>query len=144
VAIASIFSATKVTSRRNHIDKAGNILARPVRLGRNFGFCDSELRVIEQKVREQKAVFIGNWNEYSAALHDVESQDVQVTETALRVTLRDGRVIGAPLDWFPHEARAEDRRTWEPSAARHGIRSPLIDEDLSAEGLLCASISFAE
>lgn len=64
--------------------------------------------------------------------------DVRVTETALVVTLRDGRQVAAPLNWFPRLAQAEPsaRAKWEPSAAGHGIHWPLIDEDLSIEGLL--------
>lgn len=50
-----------------HIDKGGNSVKfwfGPVRLGRNFGFADNELRVIAQKVREQETVFVEKWNEY--------------------------------------------------------------------------------
>ena len=52
--------------------------------------------------------------------------------------LRDGRVISAPLEWFPRLAKAseEERRNWEPSAAGLGIHWPLADEDLSVDGLL--------
>jgi hypothetical protein len=61
-----------------------------------------------------------------------------VSETSLTVTLRDGRIIAAPLDWFPKlkNATPQDRAAWETSAAGHGIHWPLIDEDLSIEGLL--------
>ncbi|HWA89300.1 MAG TPA: DUF2442 domain-containing protein [Rhizomicrobium sp.] len=64
--------------------------------------------------------------------------DVRVSATTLTVRLRDGREIGAPLDWFPklRQAAAEDRDVWEPSAAGHGIHWPRIDEDLSIDGLL--------
>ncbi|MBV9991792.1 MAG: DUF2442 domain-containing protein [Alphaproteobacteria bacterium] len=62
--------------------------------------------------------------------------DVRIS--ALTVLLRDGRKIGAPLDWFPRlkAAPMEARAAWEPAAAGHGIHWPLIDEDLSIDGLL--------
>jgi Protein of unknown function (DUF2442) len=65
--------------------------------------------------------------------------DVRVTAAALIVKLRDGREIKTPLTWFPRllSATAEQRAVWEPSAAGHGIHWPLIDEDLSVDGLLC-------
>lgn len=74
----------------------------------------------------------------SAIAHDARVSDVQVEGDALIVVLRDGRKISAPLAWFPRlqYARPEDRAVWEPSAAGHGIHWPLIDEDLSVEGLL--------
>lgn len=76
----------------------------------------------------------------SAVLHDPRVVDVQVSDTDLTVVLRDGRKISAPLEWFPRLASAspEKRNVWEPAAAGHGIHWPLIDEDLSVEGLLRA------
>jgi hypothetical protein len=64
--------------------------------------------------------------------------DMRVTDAVLIVALRDGREIRTPLAWFPRlaSASANERATWEPSAAGHGIHWPLIDEDLSIEGLL--------
>ncbi|MEI9888707.1 MAG: DUF2442 domain-containing protein [Rhizomicrobium sp.] len=74
----------------------------------------------------------------SASVTDPRVQDVQVTDDALLVVLRDGRKVSAPLAWFPklQAASAEHRRIWETSAAGHGIHWPRIDEDLSVEGLL--------
>ncbi|MEJ0042011.1 MAG: DUF2442 domain-containing protein [Rhizomicrobium sp.] len=65
-------------------------------------------------------------------------KDVQVTDDALVVLLRDGRKVSAPLAWFPRlmTAPADQRNVWELSAAGHGIHWPAIDEDLSVEGLL--------
>jgi hypothetical protein len=76
----------------------------------------------------------------SAPIVDPRVADVEVSDTALTVLLRDGRRISAPLAWFPRLATAapEDRAVWEPSAAGHGIHWPRIDEDLSVEGLLRA------
>ena len=77
----------------------------------------------------------------SATIRDPRVADVEVSDTALTVVLRDGRRISAPLDWFPRlaSARPDQRSVWEPAAAGHGIHWPLIDEDLSVEGLLRAN-----
>ncbi len=58
----------------------------------------------------------------------------------LLVSLRDGRTISAPLTWFPRlaSAKAAEREAWEPAAAGLGIHWPLLDEDISVEGLLRA------
>jgi hypothetical protein len=74
----------------------------------------------------------------SAVKVDPRVQSVSVSDDQLVVGLRDGRSISAPLSWFPRLAKAEAkaRQVWEPSAAGLGIHWPLIDEDLSIEGLL--------
>ena len=74
----------------------------------------------------------------SAVKIDARVADVVVSDDRLDVRLRDGRVISAPLAWFPRlaQAPAEQRQVWESSAAGLGIHWPLIDEDLSVEGLL--------
>jgi hypothetical protein len=74
----------------------------------------------------------------SAVKRDPRVANVEVSDTTLSVMLRDGRKISAPLSWFPRLASAshEDRAVWEPSAAGHGIHWPLLDEDLSVDGLL--------
>jgi len=74
----------------------------------------------------------------SAIKMDLRVAQVDFPAGRLEVTLRDGRVISAPLEWFPRLANAseEDRRAWETSAAGLGIHWPLADEDLSVEGLL--------
>jgi hypothetical protein len=76
----------------------------------------------------------------SAVEIDPRVVSVTVTDDRLEVGLRDGRRISAPLTWFPKLAGAStvDRQTWEPCAAGLGIHWPLIDEDLSIEGLLRA------
>ena len=74
----------------------------------------------------------------SAIEIDPRVQTVAVSDDRLEVGLRDGRTISAPLSWFPRlaAAKAKDRQVWEPSAAGLGIHWPLVDEDLSVEGLL--------
>lgn len=56
----------------------------------------------------------------------------------MSVRLSDGRIITVPLKWYPRLANAKPsaRRVWEPCGAGAGIHWPLIDEDLSIQGLL--------
>lgn len=56
----------------------------------------------------------------------------------LIVDLMDGRMIAAPLRWYPRllNATPQQRQNWRISGAGYGIHWPEIDEDLSAEGLL--------
>ena len=63
---------------------------------------------------------------------------VQFSEDAVSVELADGRIISAPLAWYPRllNASEADRNAWELAAGGYGIHWPTIDEDLSVEGLL--------
>src|SRR5580692_6181494 len=65
---------------------------------------------------------------------------VSKTETrdALCVTLSDGRVVSAPLVWFPRLADASnrDRSDWELIGGGFGIHWEAIDEDISVASLL--------
>ncbi|HEX7884464.1 MAG TPA: DUF2442 domain-containing protein [Phenylobacterium sp.] len=74
----------------------------------------------------------------SAVEIDPRVAGVTVTDNSLEVRLKDGRTIATPLSWFPRLAAAEPaaRAQWEASAGGLGIHWPLIDEDLSVEGLL--------
>ena len=64
--------------------------------------------------------------------------DVRFDEDRLFVDFADGRTLAVPLTWFPVllHATPEARAKWELSAAGYGIHWPLLDEDLSAAGLL--------
>ena len=61
-----------------------------------------------------------------------------MTDEELVVSLADGRRISVPIVWFPRLSRAtlEQRNKWELMGDGEGIHWPLIDEDLSVEGLL--------
>ncbi len=63
---------------------------------------------------------------------------VEVTDDELIVGLADGRRVSVPLVWFPMLLRAtpEQRNRWELLGDGEGVHWPLIDEDLSVEGLL--------
>jgi len=63
---------------------------------------------------------------------------VEVDADALTATLADGRVIAAPLAWFPRllHADADARRNWRLIGGGLGVHWPDLDEDVSIEGLL--------
>lgn len=65
-------------------------------------------------------------------------RDVRVTDDTLTVDLEDGRSISAPIAWYPRlqHGSAAERHTWSTSAVGQGIHWPLLDEDLSVEGIL--------
>jgi hypothetical protein len=54
------------------------------------------------------------------------------------VWLSDGRRISVPLRWFPRLAHgtAAELAEWELNGRGSGIHWPLLDEDISVEGLL--------
>ncbi len=64
--------------------------------------------------------------------------DVKTTDDELIVALADGRRVSVPLVWFPRllHATSEQRGKWELLGNGEGIHWPLVDEDLSVEGLL--------
>jgi Protein of unknown function (DUF2442) len=64
--------------------------------------------------------------------------DVQFTDDAFSVSLRDGRVISVPLVWYPRllDATNAQRNNWQIAGGGYGIHWPEIDEDLSTAGLL--------
>ena len=69
---------------------------------------------------------------------DPKVTNVSILDQRLVVDLTDGRTISVPLGWYPRLANAtsEQLHHWELAGGGHGIHWPLIDEDLSAEGLL--------
>jgi len=71
------------------------------------------------------------------------AREVEVTDAELIVTLADGRKISVPLAWFPRllHATPEQRRQWELLGDGEGLHWPLVDEDLSVEGLLAGRAS---
>ena len=71
------------------------------------------------------------------------AQNVRVTDRALVVELRDGRVVSVPLTWYPRlaEGSPRERRKWELLGPGIGIHWPELDEDISVEGLLAGARS---
>src|SRR5205814_7928334 len=71
------------------------------------------------------------------------AQNVRVTDRALVVELRDGRVVSVPLTWYPRlaEGSPRERKRWELLGPGIGIHWPELDEDISVEGLLAGARS---
>jgi|HubBroStandDraft_1064217.scaffolds.fasta_scaffold182245_2 hypothetical protein len=69
---------------------------------------------------------------------DPAALDVEVSDSALRIVLTDGRELSAPLAWFPRlrDATPEQRQKWEAIGGGHGIHWPDIDEDISIRALM--------
>ena len=67
-----------------------------------------------------------------------QAQNIKCTETALIVELVGGRILSAPLIWFPRlaKARKEQLENWVLLGNGEGIHWPDVDEDLSVNGLL--------
>jgi hypothetical protein len=74
----------------------------------------------------------------SAITADERVLDVALSDDALSVSLRDGRVISVPLVWYPRllNATPTQRKNWKIAGGGYGIHWPDVDEDLSTEGLL--------
>ncbi|MCF3651046.1 DUF2442 domain-containing protein [Synoicihabitans lomoniglobus] len=68
---------------------------------------------------------------------------VAVTASRLKVDFDDGRRHLLPLSWYPRLAHGtvKERNTWQLIAKGYGVHWPLLDEDLSAEGLLAGAPS---
>jgi hypothetical protein len=69
------------------------------------------------------------------------ASNVKVTNDELQVELADGRVVSAPLEWFPRlrAATAEQRAKWRLIGGGIGIHWEDVDEDISVESLLAIS-----
>jgi hypothetical protein len=65
-------------------------------------------------------------------------KSVSTEHGQLTLSLDDGRVVSAPLSWYPSlaQASAAERNEWQLSGAGHGVHWPALDYDLSVEGLL--------
>jgi len=75
---------------------------------------------------------------FLASAADERVLEVQFSDDAFSVSLRDGRIITVPLAWYPRllEATATQRKNWRIAGGGYGIHWPDLDEDLSTEGLL--------
>lgn len=70
--------------------------------------------------------------------HQPAATDVEVTDAALTVQLRDGRTVAVPLGWYPRLAHGtpDERRRWMLIGAGAGIHWEALDEDISISALL--------
>ena len=69
---------------------------------------------------------------------EVLAVDASCSADALTVTLSDGRVVSAPLAWFPRllEATPRQRAEWELIGGGIGLHWEAVDEDISVASLL--------
>lgn len=72
--------------------------------------------------------------------------DVYFENDMLCLKIKDGRVIQAPLKWFPRLANAtpEQRNHWRLIAGGYGVHWPDIDEHISAYGLMGTTVRLAK
>jgi hypothetical protein len=61
---------------------------------------------------------------------------VQISNSALRVQLQDGREISTPLEWYPTLMEATPDQQSNVELSLSGIYWPDLDEDLSVAGML--------
>jgi len=66
------------------------------------------------------------------------AKSVHFDDELMHVTLTDGRIISAPIIWFPllREATPRQRDNCEIDGGGISLHWPEIDEDLSVAGLL--------
>ena len=69
------------------------------------------------------------------------ARHVWFDDTRVYVELKDGRIVGSPLAWFPRlqHATPEQRSHFELVGGGYGIHWNELDEDLTAEGFLTYS-----
>ena len=72
-------------------------------------------------------------NGTNAKVKAVSTDDRQLT-----LWLDDGRIVSAPLSWYPSLVAASpaERKLWRTSGGGYGIHWPALDYDLSVEGIL--------
>ncbi len=59
-------------------------------------------------------------------------------DDSITLHFSDGRKISTPLAFYPRllQATPKQRAQWELIGANRGIRWPLVDEDLTIEGIM--------
>jgi len=69
---------------------------------------------------------------------DIGVKDIRFTDDKVYFELRDGRVIGAPLEWFPRlkNASPEERADYYLTANGTGVHWEKLDEDIFIRYLL--------
>jgi hypothetical protein len=66
------------------------------------------------------------------------AESVEVTEDSIVVGLVDGRVVSAPIAWYPRllHGTVNERKNYRFIGRGEGIHWPDLDEDISVEALL--------
>ena len=70
-------------------------------------------------------------------LKNIQISEVWFDESKVYFNLKDGRIIGSPLSWFPRlqNADSNQRQQWRLIGKGTGVHWEEIDEDLSVEGM---------
>lgn len=65
-------------------------------------------------------------------------KEVHFDDQYLHVTLRDGRIISTPMEWYPHlkKASLKDLRHYQFICKGRGIEWPDLDYHLNIESML--------
>jgi Protein of unknown function (DUF2442) len=69
-------------------------------------------------------------------VHDIRPVEARCDDEHLTVTLADGRVLRAPLWWYPRLADASTKDRAHVEFTLLGIHWPIIDEDISVASIL--------
>ena len=66
------------------------------------------------------------------------ASNIRISDDKLTVELNDGRIVSAPLAWYPRllHGTSEERNKWRLIGKGEGIHWPYLDEDISIENLL--------
>jgi Protein of unknown function (DUF2442) len=75
---------------------------------------------------------------------DLCARSVEFSGNELVVTLKDGRRIATPLDWYPRLVKASPKQRARYEIMPMGIHWPDVDEDLSIAGMLKGSRARAD
>ena len=69
---------------------------------------------------------------------DVFAESITFSDESLTVYLDDGRALSVPLAWYPRlfHGTPQEREKFEIIGDGEGIHWPLLDEDISVEGML--------
>jgi len=65
----------------------------------------------------------------------ISPESVRFDDDTLWVHLADGRVIGAPLAWFPRLLNASPELRGQVELSAAGLHWDALDEDISVQGL---------
>lgn len=69
---------------------------------------------------------------------DARAIDVELDSDSIHVSLADGRIVSAPLEWFPRlrDAEPAQKEKWRFIGPGIGIHWDELDEDISVRTLL--------
>jgi hypothetical protein len=75
--------------------------------------------------------------------HVPTAANIRIEADAITLELSDGRVISAPIAWYPRllNGTQDERNNWRLVGAGRGIHWPDLDEDISVENILAGKPS---